>query len=77
MTTKETDAIKDVLDYEHLAELYNPELSDDVKWTYNNEADKNAKKSYIETWFDQFLKHPLTYIEATLNNTYRYLDPTQ
>lgn len=77
VTIKEANAIKGVLDYEHLAELYNPELSDDVKWTYNNEADKNAKKSYIETWFDQFLKHPLTYIEATLNNTYRYLDPTQ
>ena len=25
----------------------------------------------------QFLKHPLTYLEATLNNTYRYFDPLQ
>ena len=75
VTTEEADAIRGVLDYDHLAELYNPELSDNVKWTYKDEASKNEKKLYIKTWFNQFLKHPLTYLEATLNNTYRYFDP--
>lgn len=77
VTTEEADAIRGVLDYDHLAELYNPELSDNVKWTYKDEASKNEKKLYIKTWFNQFLKHPLTYLEATLNNTYRYFDPLQ
>lgn len=77
ITTEEADAIRGILDFDHLAELYNPEISDAVKWTYKDKADNSAKLAYIRTWIKQFIKHPLTYFEATFNNTYRYFDPLQ
>ena len=77
ITTEEAEAIRGILDFDHLAELYNPEISDAVKWTYKDKADNSAKLAYIKTWIKQFIKHPLTYFEATFNNTYRYFDPLQ
>lgn len=77
MTGEEARAIAAILDYENLAQLYEPELSDNVKWTYNDNAVTEEKLSYFKVWFQQFLKHPVTYFDATLNNIYRYFDPTQ
>lgn len=77
VTGEEARAIAAILDYENLAQLYEPELSDNVKWTYNDNAVTEEKLSYFKVWFQQFLKHPVTYFDATLNNIYRYFDPTQ
>lgn len=77
ITEAEAKAIAAILDYENLPELYDPELSDNVKWTYKDSAGITEKLDYAEVWFQQFLKHPLTYVDATLNNVYRYFDPTQ
>lgn len=63
ITTEEAEAIRGILDFDHLAELYNPEISDAVKWTYKDKADNSAKLAYIKTWIKQFIKHPLTYFE--------------
>ena len=30
---------------------------------------------YFKVWFKQFLNHPITYLEATINNTYGYFYP--
>lgn len=77
VTEEEAEAIEGVLDYANLAKLYEPELSDNVKWTYKDDAKAEEKSAYIRVWFQQFLKHPVTYFDATLNNIYRYFDPTQ
>ncbi len=71
VTDEEKEAINAIFDYNQLATLYNPELSDPVKFSakpFNSEQ----FKAYIDVWFDMFLKHPLVYFEATLNNIYNY-----
>ena len=70
VTEEEAQAIDAVLDYENLAELYNPQLSDPVKATYKEDDD--ALNEYFKAWFSMFKKHPDAYIEATINNTYGY-----
>ncbi len=74
VTPKERSAIDAVLDYENIAELYDPHLSDPVKFTYKGQDE--ALPAYFEAWWAMFLRHPGTYIQATLNNTYAYFCPT-
>ncbi len=68
VTDEEREVIDKVLDYDNLAELYVPTCSDKVKATYKE--DGQALKEYFKVWFEQFKKHPVTYIEATLNTSY-------
>ena len=66
-----------LIEYDTLAERYDPELSDDVKNKYNRFATSEDLKSYFEVWFKGLLKHPGTYIEATINNVYGYFYPNK
>lgn len=75
VTEEEKDAINRVLNYDKLVENYNPDLSDDVKATYKEEASKNDLFNYFRIWGKMFLKHPGTYIQATMNNYYQYFYP--
>ena len=75
VTEEEKEAIDTVLGYDDLAERYDPELADDVKNNYNRYTTKEELKEYFQVWFAQFLKHPDTYVQATLNNTYGYFYP--
>lgn len=75
MTTKEKNAIDKILGYSTLASRYKPELSDPVKNEYNKYATEKDLKEYFKVWFYEFKKHPKTYIEATINNTYGYYYP--
>ncbi len=68
VTEEEKEIINRVLDYDNLSELYVPLCSDEVKATYKE--DSSALKDYFKVWFEQFKKHPITYIEATLNTSY-------
>lgn len=77
ITEKEKEGILAILDYEHLAEKYNPNLADPVKSTYKERsASLNDLKNYLLIWFQMFFKHPGIYIQATLNNKYEYFYPT-
>lgn len=73
VTQEERAAIDGVLNYEELAERYDPDLSDAVKNTYRGDDTKLSE--YMHTWFRMFWKHPIVYIEATLSNTYSYFYP--
>lgn len=73
VTPEEAEAIAAVLDYEHLAELYNPDVSDPVK--FSNTGNHAALPEYFKAWFKMFLRHPDAYIEATLNNAYGFFHP--
>lgn len=75
VTEEEKCAIEKVLDYENLAELYDPILSDPVKGTFREASTKGELSAYFEVWMKQFFKHPWCYAEATLNQNYFLIYP--
>lgn len=75
LTSEEIEVIDKILGYDDLAERYNPELSDPVKNEYNKYVTNEDLKEYFKVWFSGLIKHPGTYIEATMNNTYGYFYP--
>ena len=75
LSSKDKKYIKKVLDYDLIGNLYNPNLSDPVKNTYNKNATSNDLKNYFKVWYKGLKKHPITYIESTVNNTYGYFYP--
>lgn len=75
LTLDDIKNIDKILNYDTLATRYKPELSDPVKNEYNKNATKPELINYFKTWFNGFTKHPFTYVEATLNNTYGYFYP--
>lgn len=76
VTPEEKEAIDGVIDYEKLAEKYNPQLTDPVKYTFRQDCTSQELAAYLNAWFGMLLRHPGTYIEAVLNNCYGffYLD---
>lgn len=74
VTEEEKDAINRVLPYDKLKKLYEPMLSDWVKEKFNQESTDEDLRAYFKVWWQMFLKHPGTYIESILNNTYEYWD---
>lgn len=75
VTIEEREAIDKVLVYDMLDDVYNPNLSDPVKATYRKDATSNSLKEYFIVWGKMFIKHPVTYIVASLNNYYGYFYP--
>lgn len=76
VTEEEKQAISQILDYETILTSYNPNLSDPVKDTYNKYATTEELKDYFVVWFRMFLKHPLSYVEAFLHQSYGYYFPS-
>lgn len=66
---EDEEIIGRVLDYENLAERYDPVTSDPVKYTYHAESAQDLK-DYFGLWFRQLLRHPGNAVEATMNNAY-------
>lgn len=87
VTPEERQAIDAVLPFDQLPQLYDPDLSDPVKETYKLHNSKvegsfdyaeqhpDALKTYLVAWASMGLRHPLTYVEATVANTYAYFYP--
>lgn len=73
VTADEARVIDAVLDFDQLAELYEPEVSDPVKATFH--GDREDLRRYFGVWFRQFLKRPACYVQATLLNSYPYYYP--
>lgn len=69
LTPEDEEIISRVLDYENLAELYDPITSDPVKFRYHGETAEDLK-DYFGLWFRQLIKHPGNAVEATMNNAY-------
>ncbi len=76
VTEQEREAIDRVLDYDALAEYYDPNKSDAVRGTYRETADAGDLKQYFKCWLGMFFKHPETYFAATANNYYEYVYPS-
>lgn len=57
-------------DIKVLAKRYNPVLSDPVKNKFNKYYKKEELKDFMGVWAKLLVRHPGTFVEATLNNTY-------
>lgn len=78
VTDAERDAIAAVLPYDELADLYLPDLADPVKESLKDESgnlEGEAHDAYFRAWLSMGLRHPATYLRATLANTYAYFYP--
>ncbi len=69
VTPEEYEAIDRVLDAENLPQLYEPWISDPVKYTFRQygqgaAVEKAAIADYRNTWFAMLRKYPLSYAEA-------------
>ena len=74
--SKEDKIIIDkILDYDNLAIDYNEDLSDPVKNKYNKDAQTKDLIDYFGVWFKGLLKHPIIYVDATINNITSYFYP--
>ncbi len=69
ISEEDAEIISRVLDYDNLAEKYDPLTSDPVKYTYHAETTEDLT-AYFGLWFRQLLKHPGNAVEATMNNAY-------
>lgn len=67
--------IDKILIYNTLKERYHPEFADPVKNEYNKYATKEDLKKYYKVWFNGLKRRPITYVEATIENTYGYYYP--
>ena len=76
VTQEEKEGIGTVLDYYWVTQLYDPRISDPIK-DVCYKADNPGMGTYWKTWFSMFLKHPGTYISATLNNNYGFIAPVK
>ena len=70
ITEDESEGLASVLDYDHLAEVYDPLLSDPVKRTFVNNSESVIK--YFKIWTRMMLKYPVSYAEAALAQSYGY-----
>lgn len=77
LTDSDIEIIDNILGYEDLADRYNPALADPVKNGYNKYATNEDLLAYFGVWFDGLLKHPTTYMQATIHNIYGYLCPNK
>lgn len=75
LSEEEKDTIDKVLDYESLAEKYNPDKSDPVKDTIRKNVTKENLIDFFRVWLKMLISHPGVCIQATINNTYGYFYP--
>lgn len=65
------------IDLDRVASRYNPIVSDPVKGSFIAHPDAAYLKEFFTVWFRLLLKHPDTYIQAFINQTYGYFYPNQ
>lgn len=75
VTREELEIINKVWNSEIMAVDYNPVVSDSAKNTFNKHATTGELLDYFKVWFKMLLRHPDSYIQATMNNYYEYVYP--
>ena len=71
---EDIETLHEVLPEEALV-LYNPKLSDPVKYRFNNAAFVKNRSKYVKLWIKIGKKKPLSYINAWLMNSYGFWYP--
>ena len=74
-TEDEIEAIDKILIYDTLKDRYESNISDPVKSEFNKYATNEDLKEYFKVWFNQLKKHPVVYVDATIENVYGYFYP--
>lgn len=79
ITPEEQAVLEDVFtkELEEIGNAYAPELSDTAKGLFMLYPSSRQLKDYFSVWYKQLLKHPGTYIQAFLNQTYGYFYPNR
>ena len=72
---KDKEIIDKILEFDTLAERYDPRISDPVKNKYNIYTTNDDLKKYFGVWFKGLTKYPDVYIDSTINNIYGYFYP--
>ena len=75
ITPEQEQVLSDYFYGLNLAELYNPVLSNNVKYKFNEGAFAKDPMPMIKLWWDLFKTHPKTYLESILQNSYGYWYP--
>lgn len=85
VTDEERAVLDKLFDYDELPNVYEPHLADWVKNCLREQEGSVTnptgshfaalKKDYLKVWFAQFLRHPLTYIDAFFECSYGYYYP--
>ena len=75
VTADEREAINAILDYEELPHYYSPMDSSSVKQFYRDETGIRELMTYFGAWLKMGLRHPRTYLDATLNQNYPLFCP--
>jgi hypothetical protein len=75
LSDEDRSTINKVLPYAHLGKLYNPNLSDPVKSSFNEKAFKEDKIKYTKLWLKLSEEHKKTYAAAFFYNSYGYVYP--
>lgn len=75
VTESEQAAIDRVIDYNDLADNYDPDLSDPVKNTFRETAASEDLAEYLRAWVRMGFRRPGVYLQAFLNKNYQYFYP--
>ena len=76
VTDEEKEIIGTVLLYDQLPKVYDPMISDNVKFSVPDKPRKTKDMiNYLIVWFKMFFKHPETYFAATFNQNYPLIYP--
>ncbi|MDE7172075.1 MAG: hypothetical protein K2O11_09430, partial [Oscillospiraceae bacterium] len=67
---EEEDAIRAILDYDRFDVLYDPMQSDNIKFTFNQDATDKEMSAYYKVWLDMLRRHPDAYVQALISNVY-------
>ena len=63
------------LSFDEIKEGYIPEMSDPIKNKFEYEPTDEELSHYFKIWFKYLLRHPISYVDAYLNNFYGYFYP--
>lgn len=75
VTSEEREILEKYIDIDVLAGLYDPQMSDDVKFLFKEDADLGDVLDYAKAWFSMGIRHPKCYIKATWDNVCGYINP--
>lgn len=71
LSPEEREAIEEVFgSAEHMAYVYDPNISDPVKALYDKSSTTEELMVYFGAWAKGLIKHPVVYVEAFLNHVY-------
>lgn len=75
LTEEEREIINKFWPDVKLGEIYDPRLSDNVKWSIDSKEFDENKMELLTLWFKMFFKYPGIYVESFLCNSYGYWYP--